>query len=324
MVQSTCQLRFLPIHYIHQQSPVRIKKFYILLLAIVASVGLSYAATEVTITKYDFPNWGNSVTKDGVTVSAAGYIDGEVGDIVGGGSFSTTLGNFTKIEVYATEVSPLGEGWSGNSQSQTWTGNASSVSFGDDILGNGGAVTLKFTIGDAAPATARPLAEATAEDLGKIVGADGNIYDTKDAAEAAGTTAVAMIAYVGSDTDHATYKQGLAIALADESDLDWSTAKSTCEGKSAVTNAAWLLPSQNQWKAMFKANGGSEESYDGLNTAVATAGGDSSKLQKNERYWSSSEQGSNFAWVLVLGEDSAGWDGAPEDLGHHVRACLAF
>jgi hypothetical protein len=116
----------------------------------------------------------------------------------------------------------------------------------------------------------------------------------------------------------------MALALSDEGEMNWSNAKSTCEGKSAVSGAAWLLPSRNQWKAMFKANGGNEGNYTGLNTAVATAGGDSSKLQKNERYWSSSEQGSNFAWVLVLGEDSAGWDGAPEDLGHHVRACLAF
>ena len=173
-------------------------------------------------------------------------------------------------------------------------------------------------------AAVRPLAEATAEDLGKIAGADGNIYDTKAAAEAAGTTAVAMIAYVGSDTGNDTYTHGMALALSDEGEMNWSPAKSTCEGKSAVSGAAWLLPSRNQWKAMFKANGGNEGSYTGLNTAVATAGGDSSKLQKNERYWSSSEQGSNFAWVLVLGEDNAGWDGAPEDLGHHVRACLAF
>ena len=170
----------------------------------------------------------------------------------------------------------------------------------------------------------RPLAEAVAADLGKIAGADGNIYDTKAAAEAAGTTAVAMIAYVGSDTGNDTYTHGMALALSDEGEMNWSNAKSTCEGKSAVSGAAWLLPSRNQWKAMFKANGGNEGSYTGLNTAVATAGGDSSKLQKNERYWSSSEQGSNFAWVLVLGEDNAGWDGAPEDLGHHVRACLAF
>ena len=108
---------------------------------------------EVTITQDDFPTGGNSCTKDGVTVSA-GWIDGTSYDIYGEGSFSTTLGNFTKIEVYAGEVSsPLGEGWSGNNERQTWTGNASSVSFSGDILSAGEEVNLMFTIGDAAPAT---------------------------------------------------------------------------------------------------------------------------------------------------------------------------
>ena len=120
----------------------------------------------------------------------------------------------------------------------------------------------------AAASAARTLAEATAEDVGKIVGADGNIYDTKADAEAVATgNAVAMIAYVGSETDNATYQHGLAIALSDEGEMNWSTAKSTCEGKTAVSGAAWLLPSQNQWKAMFKANGGNESSYSGLNSA---------------------------------------------------------
>ena len=64
-------------------------------------------------------------------------------------------------------------------------------------------------------AAPRPLAEAVAADLGKIVGADGKIYATKAAAEAVATgNAVAMIAYVGTASDCA---HGLAIALADES-----------------------------------------------------------------------------------------------------------
>ena len=171
--------------------------------------------------------------------------------------------------------------------------------------------------------TARALAEATAEDLGKIAGADGNIYDSKDAASTAGTTAVAMIAYVGSSTDHATYTHGLAIALADEGPSNWSTAKSTCEGKSAVTNAAWLLPSRNQWKAMFKAFGDNEDSYSGLNAALAAAGGDSSKLQENGDYWSSSGSGAS-AYIVGLKESGALWANVINLAPGHFRACLAF
>ena len=62
----------------------------------------------------------------------------------------------------------------------------------------------------------RDLAEATTEDIGKIIGEDGKIYDTKEAAEAAGITAVAMIAYVGNDAEtNSTYNHGLALALKD-------------------------------------------------------------------------------------------------------------
>jgi len=175
-------------------------------------------------------------------------------------------------------------------------------------------------------AAPRTLAEATAEDLGKIAGADGNIYDSKDAATTAGTTAVAMIAYVGSSTDHATYTHGLAIALADESNSIWSTAKNTCEGKSAVTNAAWLLPSQNQWKAMFKAFGNNDASYSGLNSAIGTAGG--TALQDGDEddcwYWSSSESDDDNAWYVAVYNGDANWGDNTEGLANRVRACLAF
>lgn len=110
-----------------------------------AAVAPQPAATVVTITDSDFPAWGESFTKDGVTVSAE-MIDGIYGNISGPGSFSTTLGNFTKIEVNAMDVNISGEGWSGNWEKMTWTGNASSVSFTGDINGEEEGVTLKFTI----------------------------------------------------------------------------------------------------------------------------------------------------------------------------------
>ena len=103
-------------------------------------------ATVVTITNNDFPEMDVTFTKDGVTVWADWIDNMSSGNLVGPGSFSTTLGNFTKIEVNAGEVLALGEGWSGNSERQTWTGNASSVSFSGEIYGVGVGITLKFTI----------------------------------------------------------------------------------------------------------------------------------------------------------------------------------
>ena len=156
------------------------------------------------------------------------------------------------------------------------------------------------------------LSAATAEDIGKVVGQDGNIYDTKAAATAAGTQAVAMIAYVGNG-------EGLALALTDEGGMTWSTAKSTCEGKTAVSGAVWLLPSQEQWKAMFKANGGNEAKCDGLNAALATAG---DELTKTASYWSSTPYDGNRAWLVSLVD--AIWRYNYMDYYFRVRACLSF
>ena len=182
------------------------------------------------------------------------------------------------------------------------------------------------SVAPAGPTYPVALSAVTADYLGSVVTTDGNVYATVDDATTAGKTAVAMIAYVGSSTDHATYTHGLAIALADESNSDWSTAKSTCEGKSAVTNAAWLLPSESQWNAMFKAFGGNEEQSTGLNTAITTAGGTALQEDEDVPYWSSSEYDEYNALSVHLNDGGAVWwySEYKDESGFRVRACLAF
>ena len=86
--------------------------------------------------------YGTSFTKDGVTITA-GFIDFHDKNFMEGGTFTTTLGNFTKIEVTTGYCGASGTGWSGG----TWTGNASSVSFSGDFMGMGmGNTKLVFTI----------------------------------------------------------------------------------------------------------------------------------------------------------------------------------
>ena len=178
-------------------------------------------------------------------------------------------------------------------------------------------------------AAPRPLAEATAEDLGKIAGADGNIYDTKAAAEAANTTAVAMIAYVGSASD---CTHGLAIALADESGTKtWSAAGAACSGKTAVTGGTWRLPSIKDWQYMFIGCGASGSysdspstmSYSELATKLTTANG--TALQ-TVSYWSSTESSpGEDAWSLYFGGSSASFfSGDYEGDAYPIRACLVF
>ena len=159
----------------------------------------------------------------------------------------------------------------------------------------------------------------TASDLGKVLCTDGSIYENVSAAETAGKTAAAVIVYVDE-----TNKKGLAIALADEGSMNWSTAKSTCEGKTAITGAKWCLPSQNQWEQMFQANGGTTAENTVLNTTITTAGG--TPLQENATYWSSSEKSPGVsAWFVKLIYEYVGWGNDSEDnAGYRVRACLAF
>ena len=181
-----------------------------------------------------------------------------------------------------------------------------------------------------AAAAAKTLSEATLEDIGKIAGADGNIYDTKAAAEAVATgNAVAMIAYVGSASD---CTHGLAIALADESGTKtWSKAGAACSGKTAVTGGTWRLPSIKDWQYMFIGCGASGSysdsprtmSYSELATKLTTANG--TALQ-TVSYWSSTESSpGEDAWSLYFGGSSASFcSGDYEGGAYPIRACLAF
>ena len=173
-----------------------------------------------------------------------------------------------------------------------------------------------------AAAAPRPLTEATAEDLGKIAGADGNIYDTKAAAEAAGTTAVAMIAYVGSSTGDVTYNHGLALALTDESGtMDWNNAMSACTSKNTsapVSSASWMLPSSNQWSTM----GATGDTYTTLRDGFTSVGG--SNLQSAD-YWSSTVDGDDPESVYKFHFGDGNWHGGMmSNTDSMVRACLAF
>ena len=113
-----------------------------MLVLLLMAVSGAWATITVTWNNDDLTGSGNSFTKDGVTITA-GDIDFDEKNFKGGGTFTTTLGNFTKIEVTTSRWQASGEGWSGS----TWTGNASSVSFSDDIKDRGeGTTKFVFTI----------------------------------------------------------------------------------------------------------------------------------------------------------------------------------
>ena len=115
-----------------------------------SGVTATCAVTVSKVVTINQSDWGSgsvtSFTKDGVTVSA-GYIDTSDGNLMGDGTFSTTLGNFTKIVVTTAHCAASGTGWSGNRSSMTWAGTpASTVSFSGDFMGMGMTTTIVCTI----------------------------------------------------------------------------------------------------------------------------------------------------------------------------------
>ena len=109
------------------------------------AIAVTVKAATITVTwnnnDITFSGSFESFTKDGVTITA-GDIDFDDKNFMDDGTFTTTLGNFTKIEVTAGDVDDVsGTGWSGSDTKKTWTGNNSSVPFSGSIWGWG---TTKF------------------------------------------------------------------------------------------------------------------------------------------------------------------------------------
>ena len=109
------------------------RKIFTFLCAALMSVGMWAEPITVTWNNDDISGSGNSFTKDGVTLTCGMNIDWDDKTFLNGGTFTTDLGNFTKIEVTADLCDMSGDGWSGNDKQQTWTGNAASVSCTGDI-----------------------------------------------------------------------------------------------------------------------------------------------------------------------------------------------
>lgn len=194
----------------------------------------------------------------------------------------------------------------------------------------------------------RPLSQALPEDIGKVAGQDGYIYDNAAAATSAGTTAVAMIAYVGAGNEKVPCTNGLAIALKDDensSGLAYETAM-TLE-RPTVDGGVWRLPSTQDWQIMFKACGSPDKiTPDGsLNNATRMNAMEfQSKLkavgtgfkEESYSYWTSTKTGSymerppgsgNYVeqvWSLNFNFVYGQFGGGAITVNCLSRACLAF
>ena len=169
--------------------------------------------------------------------------------------------------------------------------------------------------------TSAAAANAVAGDIGKLIGADGNIYPKASIATAFGTSGVAMIGYVGDESD---CTHGVAVALDDESNrtkMDLSTATAACAGKTVVSGGTWRLPSWKDWQYL-SIGCGSNWTYmgdpsgsmdcSGLQSALNNAGG----VRMSDRYICTDGHRVDFTETSAsFGLTSNPW---------YVRAVLAF
>lgn len=169
--------------------------------------------------------------------------------------------------------------------------------------------------------TSAAITNAVAGDIGKLVGADGNIYPNADIATAFGTSGVAMIGYVGNESD---CTHGVAVALDDENGkakMELSAATAACAAKDAVPGGTWRLPSRKDWQYLFIGCGSSWTYTDspsgsidcsGLQSALDAAGG----IQMSDRYICAEGARVDFTETTAsFGFTSNPW---------YVRAVLAF
>lgn len=164
---------------------------------------------------------------------------------------------------------------------------------------------------------------ATTASLGRVVAADGMMYACVESATNAGTTAIAVI------TERNSYVSIYgAIAISEESrGMNWSDAKSACEGKTPKLDGAnWRFPTVDQWKSMCAANGGNEYNYTGLDALITKAGG--SPLRTDWYYWTSSpdEDNSNYKYHLLFNGNGSLYfrNGQDQSNEVYVRAFLYF
>ena len=186
----------------------------------------------------------------------------------------------------------------------------------------------RAVIGKAAAALQhKELQEATSEDLGKVIGADGRIYETSADATDSGTTAVAVIAYKNNDvfTDYIY----MAISINDEFNGDrvtWYTANDSIGGKAAIKGGMWAFPTRNQWKTLLVANGGDEKSWAGLNAVITKAGGTALRYELYGYWTSSADSKLGDRWVSEMKQfgDEVIFQDMPKDYKDFVRYFIIF
>ena len=200
----------------------------------------------------------------------------------------------------------------GTEDATSWTiapdeATTTGVAAGTEVKATYGGTKKVKSVKAKKKAAAAPALNLTSPAVGQVIGDDGKNYDY--ASLPGGVTAVAKICYVSGSN-------GLALALADEGQMNWSTAISTCAAHTpAFTGGTWKLATQDEWNNMISGAG----SYTALRNGFTSVGG--SNLE-SDLYWSSSERNASLARYYSFFNGS--WSITNKDSDNQVRACLAF
>ena len=239
-------------------------------------------------------------------------------------SMFSSCGKLSEVTCLATDISAsaclanwLSSAGSNVSGTKTLYVDPSMMSVGTGYYYNQWYLSDGWTLA-AVPHT---LANVVNTDLGSLVGADGKIYANAAQVSAAGTTAVAMIAYVGSASN---CTHGLAIALESASDCTWdelNSKLSTFAASYPVNNGVWRVPSVTDLRYIFAACGGASVTttiVDVGHPMYAEDGEDYSpgklvSMASNLGYnmqaiiWTSTPKNDDYSWNYWLMDDDLGY-----------------
>lgn len=188
------------------------------------------------------------------------------------------------------------------------------------------------------------LQSVTVNDLGKIICADGSVYETVSLAKAAGKEPIGFIGYVGNEAADAPYNHGIVFALENVNEVNagnigydeaFEVAK-TYKGAAMKFSSGWHIPSVEEWNRMFASFGGHEYGVPTKDNDPWEFGNTKQKMLDagGNAFW----DGSNFAalttfngeegfWVYRFQEDEGGsgmWFWRTSKFTRAVRLCFVF
>ena len=306
--------------------------------------------------------------------------------IANGGAYAAGIGSgsngsFSSIDITdgitsviatkgdANATAPIGKGHADENTTCTVTFGTTTVYNGSTwtpstmVAGTYGGLNLAISTTTNANDTwklGRCAASAVAGDLGKVIGADGNIYANATQASALGTTAVAMIAYVDSYTGESAYNytHGLALALnnagdeayklgamhhfnfctdgnfGSESGLQYNSNYNNDNHpafKQAIANngtpsptgcSAWFLPTGYQWNQMINACKNVLGTNNNYEDLRDGFSGVGGTNMGRTVYWSSTNKDNQRSWNINF--DDGIWSVALSIDEFYVRSALAF